>query len=62
MEVLHIEQLLFHWRHSLCGLELHEIRLESYSPIYASVVLGENIACVGIYILQTVYIGVKDFL
>ena len=25
MDVLHIEQLLYYQRHSLCGLELHEI-------------------------------------
>ena len=25
MDVLHIEQLLYCWRHSWCGLELHEI-------------------------------------
>ena len=24
MSVLHNEQLLYYWRHSLCGLELHE--------------------------------------
>ena len=24
MDVQHIERLLYYWRHSLCGLELHE--------------------------------------